>query len=56
MVASSWMARLSHQSRMSLRVKAPVLPWTTPKKSWKLTNDTAATISGGGSMSIDHNV
>ena len=55
MVASSWMARVSHQSRLSLRVKAPV-PWTTAKKSWKLTNDTAATISGGGSMSIDHNV
>ena len=51
----SWTARLSHQSRLSLRVSVPV-PWTTWKKSWKLTNDTAATISGGGSMSIDHSV
>ena len=51
----SWRARLSHQSRVSLRLKAPV-PWTTRKKSWKLTNETAATISGGGSISIDHSV
>ena len=55
MVVLSWLARLSHQSRLSLRLNAPV-PWTVSKKSWKLTNDTAATISGGGSMSIDQSV